>query len=84
MFRSKKPKQYRKYQNAGGAEKVVGYEMFKDGIIVRFTDHSVYRYTNQSAGPEHIAKLKAAAEAGKGLGTLIGADVEERSLCRVR
>lgn len=84
MFTPKRPSQYKKYKNLGGKSTVEGYEVAKDGIIVRFTDRSEYRYTNQSTGPEKIGKMKTLATAGKGLGTYIAADVKDAYLRRVR
>ena len=84
MQTPKKPKQYKRYKNLSGDSKVAGYEIRKDGITVRFADCSVYRYTNQSADPANISKMKSLAAAGKGLGTFIGANVKERFLRRVR
>ncbi len=84
MLTPKKPKQFKKYKNAGGASTVVRYEIAKDGVTVQFKDSSVYRYTNQSAGPAHISKMKTLAEAGKGLGTYITANVKDAYLRRVR
>lgn len=72
MFIAKKPKQFRKYKDA--KSKVTQYELAQDGITVRFTDHTVYRWTNQSAGPETISKMKTAASSGKGLDALLDAN----------
>ncbi len=84
MFTPKKPKQFKKYKNLSGASTVVSYEIAKDGMIVVFKDHSAYRYTNQSADPANIAKMKTLANAGKGLGTFITANLKGRELRRVR
>lgn len=84
MFRAKKQRQFRKYKNLGGASSVVRYEALKDSIIVEFKDRTSYRYTNQSATPEHVAKMKTLAVSGKGLGTLIGADPSARAQRRIR
>lgn len=84
MLKPNRPKLFQRYKNLGGASKVAAFEVKKDGITVRFTDHTVYRYTNQSAGPENVAKMKSLAVAGKGLGTFIDANVKQRYLCKVR
>ena len=78
MFRSRTPKLFVKYKNLSGDSTVAKFEVKKDGIKVRFTDHTVYRYTNQSAGPENISKMKTLASAGKGLGTFIKSTVADR------
>lgn len=77
-------KLFRRYLNLGKDSKVAAYELKKDGITIRFTDHTVYRYTNQSADPKNIAQMKKLAIAGKGLGTFIEANVKERYLRKVR
>ena len=84
MNTPKKQKQLRPYKNAGGKSTVLRYELAKDGITVVFADHTVYRYTNQSAGPEHIAKMKSLALAGRGLGTFIEANVRELFIKKIR
>lgn len=84
MLTPKKPKQFKKYKNVSGASTVARYELVKDGVTVQFKDSSVYRYTNQSAGPAHISKMKVLADSGKGLGTYITANVKDAYLRRVR
>lgn len=84
MQTPKKPKMFKKYKNLSGDSKVAVYEIVKDGMTVGFTDGSVYRYTNQSADPANIGKMKSLAVAGKGLGTFIAANVQDRFLRRVR
>lgn len=84
MNRPKKPKQYRRYKNAGGKSTILKYEIEKDAINIIFNNNSAYRYTNQSAGPENIAKMKSLATAGKGLDTFIGEKVKDRFLRKIR
>ena len=84
MRTPKKPKMFKRYKNLSGSSTVAAYEIAKDGVTVRFSDHSVYRYTNQSADPENIAKMKTMAIAGKGLGTFITANLKDRFLCKIR
>jgi len=84
MNTPKKPKHFRAYKNAGGKSPVARYELAKDGITVVFTDHSIYRYTNQSADPANIAKMKELAIAGKGLGTYIETHVKDRFVKKIR
>lgn len=73
-----------RYKNLSGKSDVARYAIAKDSITVRFTCHSVYRYSNQSAGQENIGKMKELALAGKGLGTFIAANVKERYSRKVR
>lgn len=66
-----------KYQNLGGKSDVVSYKIVKDSVTIRFADHSVYIYTNQSAGRLNVNQMKTLALAGKGLGTFISANLKE-------
>jgi hypothetical protein len=84
MATQQRRKTFVKYKNLGGASKVARYELRKDGVTIRFTDHTVYRYTNQSADPANISKMKVLALAGKGLGTFIEANLKDRFLRKVR
>ena len=84
MFRARRPKIILKYKNLSGDSIVARYQVKKDGIFVHFTDHSVYRYTNQSADPENIAKMKTLAAAGKGLGTFIKSTVKDKFQRKVK
>ena len=71
-------KLFLKYKNLSGKSTVAKFELKKDGIKIRFTDHSIYNYTNQSADPANISKMKELAVAGKGLGTFITSNVADR------
>jgi len=73
-----------KYKNLGGNSSVATYEIAKDSMKIGFTSHSVYLYTNQSAGSENIRKMKTLAEAGKGLSTFIDKNVKKRFSRKVR
>lgn len=84
MFTPKKIKVMLPYKNLGGKSKVARYHMAKDAMTIRFVDHSEYIYTNQSAGPETIKKMKELALAGKGLGTFIEASLKDRFSRKVR
>jgi hypothetical protein len=81
------PKRHRRlvlYKNLGGKSTVVRYEILKDSVTIRFKDNSVYIYTNQTAAPENIAKMKELATAGKGLGTFITSTVKDRYMRKIR
>ena len=84
MFRAKTPKLFVKYKNLSGDSTVETFEIKKDQIKVKFKDHTIYRYTNQSAGPDNIAKMKTLALSGKGLGTFIKTTVKDRFQRRVK
>lgn len=78
MLTPKRPKMFKRYKNLGGKSTVARYELAKDSITIIFADRSVYRYSNQSADPDNISKMKSLAVAGKGLGTFISANVKDR------
>lgn len=84
MQTPKRPRVFRRYKNLGGDSKVARYELAKDGVTVQFKNSTVYRYTNQSADPGNIRKMKTLAVAGKGLGTFIDAHLKDRFLRKVR
>ena len=84
MRTPKRVKVLYKYKNLGGASKVMKYTVQKDSMIIHFADHTAYIYTNQTAGPLNIAKMKELAHAGKGLGTFIDANVKDRFLRKLR
>jgi hypothetical protein len=84
MNTPKKMKLFRRYGNLGGKSTIAKYEIEKDAINIKFKDSSAYRYTNQSAGPENISKMKVLAQAGKGLDTFINAHVNDRYERKIR
>lgn len=84
MNRPKKTLLTHSYKNAGGKSEVASFSIEKDAMNVRFKDRSEYRYTNQSASPEAIAKMKQLALAGKGLGTYIKANVADKYQRKIR
>ena len=84
MQTPKRLKLFRRYKNLSGDSKVARYEISKDSVTIAFTDSSVYRYTNQTADPENISKMKTLAHAGKGLGTFIEANLKDRFLRKIR
>jgi hypothetical protein len=84
MATQQRRKTFVQYKNLSGDSKVARYEIRKDAVTIRFADHSVYRYTNQSADPANISKMKSLALAGKGLGTFIDANLKDRFLRKIR
>ncbi len=74
----------KRYKNLSGNSSVAGYEIAKDSVTVRFAAHSVYKYSNQSAGPGNISQMKSLALTGKGLGTFIDTNVKERFARKIR
>ena len=73
-----------RYKNLSGDSKVVRYHIAKDAMTIRFADCSVYIYTNQSADPGNISKMKSLANVGKGLGTFISAHLKDRFARKIR
>jgi len=84
MLTPKRHRRLTQYKNLGGKSTVARYEILKDSMTIRFTDHTVYIYTNQTADPVNIAKMKELAIAGKGLGTFIDANLKDRFLRKIR
>jgi hypothetical protein len=84
MRTPKKPIMMTRYKNISGNSKVAQYEISKDSMRIKFADSSVYIYTNQSADPCNISKMKTLAVAGKGLSTFIDANVKDRFSRKVR
>ena len=54
-----------------------GFEIGNDYIRVQFNDNSVYLYTNSSAGPHNINKMKQLAQSGEGLNAFINTTVRK-------
>lgn len=65
------------YKNLSGKSTVASYELAKDYVMVSFTNREKFRYSNQSAGSANVRQMKTLAEAGKGLGTFIEANVKK-------
>lgn len=84
MQTPKRQRNVKRYKNLSGKSTVARYEILKDSMLIEFKNGSAYRYTNQSAAPENIAKMKELAHAGKGLGTFIDANLKDRFLRKVR
>ena len=60
-----------RYRNRGGDSGIVAYEKGPDSITVKFSDGSVYLYTNQSAGSANIEHMKRLSITGEGLNSFI-------------
>ena len=84
MQTPKKPKMMTRYKNLSRDSKVVSFHLAKDAVTIRYADCSVYIYTNQTADPGNISKMKTLALAGKGLGTYISANLKDRFMRKVR
>jgi len=63
----------KRYANLSGTSGVEAYQITAVSIFIRFHDRSEpYEYSSIGrAGPEKVARMKALAEAGRGLSTYI-------------
>jgi len=59
------------YKNLGGDSGITAYQSGEDYLWVVFADGARYLYTDASAGPERIKRMKLLAEQGEGLNTFI-------------
>jgi len=59
------------YANLGGNSNISRYEIGSDFIRVEFKDSSIYKYSNSSAGENHVNEMKKLAEDGQGLNSYI-------------
>ena len=66
------------YRNLSGESGVVAYSYGDDWIEVEFVGRRprLYRYTYSSTGRERVERMKALAEAGRGLATYISQEVK--------
>jgi hypothetical protein len=60
-----------------GGARIRAYEAGEDFIRLMFSDGRVYRYTNESCGPEKVFRMKALAAAGQGLLTYVSRHVKD-------
>ncbi|GAA3644502.1 hypothetical protein [Flavivirga jejuensis] len=56
-----------RYGNLNGGSGVYSYEIGSDRITITFSTNSIYEYTYESAGNNHIETMKSLAIKGKGL-----------------
>lgn len=66
------------YRNLSGDSGVVGYELGRNFIRVRFRTNGDYRYKLRRVGRKHLDAMRQLAEAGKGLATYINAHADVR------
>ncbi len=74
----------KRYKNTSGDAGVVAFEIGPAWIKIKFQDGSVYLYTNQSTGSEHISEMQRLAERGRGLTTYINRFVRENYAKKLR
>jgi len=73
-----------RYANLGGHSGIKAYEAGEGCIRVRFSNGSVYLYTDASAGAHNITQMKRLARRGRGLATFISTTVHDRYARRER
>lgn len=73
-----------RYSNFGGNSGIIAYELGIDSITVQFRDGSIYLYTYQSAGIDHIEQMKILATAGRGLNSYIMRFVKRNYASKLR
>lgn len=66
------------YSNENKQSNITGFELTTDSIRVQFASGSVYEYTNESAGSDHVREMKRLAMAGQGLSSYINRNVRNR------
>ena len=67
-----------RYRNLDGHSGVLRYETTADSITLTFVDGDRYVYTHARPGREDVDRMKALAQAGRGLSTYVARHVRER------
>jgi hypothetical protein len=66
-----------RYKNLSGHSGVVSYETTPDSITLTFANGSRYLYSGRRPGRAVVDRMKALADAGRGLSTFVSRDVRE-------
>jgi hypothetical protein len=66
-----------RYRNLSGHSGVASYETTSDSITLTFVNGERYVYTVASTGASAINRMKALANAGRGLSTFVSRDVRD-------
>jgi hypothetical protein len=74
---------FRRYGNRDGRSGVVSYALAGAGIVVRFADGATYLYDRDCPGAAHVARMKALAQAGRGVATYISQRIGRRYRARL-
>lgn len=65
------------YQNRGGNSNIESYDIGEDNIKILFKGATkLYVYSYQSAGEDHVERMKALAKNGSGLNSYIMKNVK--------
>jgi hypothetical protein len=67
------------YRTTSGDSGVVGYEIGRNYIRIRFRSNGDYTYEAGRVGRRHLTEMQRRAEAGRGLATYINAHPEVRN-----
>lgn len=67
----------KRYGNRHGQSGVVAYSATPKSIIVRFANGDLYEYAESKPGRAVVDRMKALAEAGRGLSTFISQHVRD-------
>ncbi len=67
-----------RYRNLDGHSGVVAYETTADSITLTFVGGERYLYASRRPGRDDVERMKAFAEAGRGLSTFVSQHVRER------
>jgi hypothetical protein len=66
------------YRNTDSDSGIAAYESGPGFIKLQFGDGSIYLYTNESTGAEHIEAMQRLAVVGNGLNTFLNKYVRDR------
>ena len=67
-----------RYRNLDGHSGVLAYRTTPDSITLTFADGQRYVYTDSRPGRADLERMKALAEAGRGLATYVARHVGKR------
>jgi len=67
----------KRYKNLGGNAGIRRYDTGPQSITVEFADGSVYQYTHDIPGEQHVKQMQALAQQGEGLTTYINQHVRD-------
>lgn len=69
---------FTQYGNGRGNSQIMGYTLTDNSIQVQYRGGATYTYTYDSAGADHVERMKTLAQAGFGLSEYIERNVRSR------
>ena len=72
---------YKKLNNNSG---VTHFEIGEGSIKILFNNRSLYLYTDEITGKQHVDKMKVLARQGAGLSTYISKHVKEKYAAKLK